>query len=96
MAGKRASGSTLELRVTPRAAASRIGPMQEGVLPVHVTAAPADGAANRAVVELVARALGVAPTRVSLVAGLRTRRKRVLVAGLTAEEVRARLSREGA
>lgn len=82
----------LALRVTPRADADRVGPWAGGVLQVRVTRAPADGEANRSVVRLVARALGVPASRVTLVAGARSRSKRCAVEGISATELATRLA----
>ncbi len=82
----------LALRVTPRANAERVGPYADGLLGVRVTRPPADGEANRAVLRLVAGALGVPPSSVTLVAGARSRRKRVAVEGLSADDLAARLA----
>ena len=85
----------LQLVVTPRAASNRVGPYRDGVLHVRVTRPPADGDANRAVIRLVADAVGVAPSRLTLVAGERSRRKRVRVDGIGAGELARRLGRIG-
>jgi len=73
----------LALRVTPKASADCIvaEPDAEGGprARVHVTAAPEDGKANRAVVTLVAKALGVAKSRVTLVRGATSRDKLVRI-----------------
>ena len=82
----------LEILVTPRAASDVVGPFRDGVLRVRVTRPPSDGEANRAVLRLVARAAGVAPGRVELIAGARSRRKRIRVAGLDPRELARRLS----
>lgn len=82
----------LEIAVTPRAAADRVGPYADGVLRVRVTRPPADGEANRAVLRLVARALGLPPSRLVLVAGERARRKRLRVDGVDAAELDRRLA----
>ena len=81
----------LEVTVAPRAARDALEGLREGILRVRVTAAPVNGAANRAVQQLVARALEVAPSRVALMAGERGRRKRLRISGMTIEAVRARL-----
>lgn len=82
----------LEVRVTPRSAADRVGPYRDGVLAVRVTRAPVDGEANRALQRLVARALGVPPTSIRLAAGERGRRKRLVIDGLSPADLAARLS----
>jgi hypothetical protein len=82
----------IELAVTARAAADRVGPFRDGVLRVRVTRPPADGEANRAVLRLVARAIGVPTSRLTLAAGERARRKRITVDGIDAAELGRRLA----
>jgi len=61
-------------------------------LRLRVTAPPVDGAANAAVARLLARALGVSPSSISVVSGLQGRTKIVEIAGLGLAEIRGRLS----
>ena len=75
--------------MTPRASANAVAGERDGMLLVRVTAAPADGAANRAVVALLAKALDVAPSTVRIEAGAAARTKRVSVPA----EAEARLAR---
>ncbi|PYM41148.1 MAG: DUF167 domain-containing protein [Candidatus Rokuibacteriota bacterium] len=82
----------LRLRVEPRASRDEILGWRNDVLRVRVTAPPVEGAANAAVVALVARALRVASSTVRVVRGERGRDKRVRVAGLTDADVRTRLA----
>jgi uncharacterized protein YggU (UPF0235/DUF167 family) len=63
-----------------------------GVLRVRVTAPPVEGEANRAVSALVARALGVRPSAVTVARGTRGRDKLIRVEGLSRAEVEARLA----
>jgi uncharacterized protein YggU (UPF0235/DUF167 family) len=81
----------LEIAVVPRAAVDTVGPYVEGTLRVGVTRPPAEGEANRAIIRLVARALDVPPSTLELVAGARSRRKRIRVSGLAEGELRRRL-----
>lgn len=85
----------LTVRVTPRADANRVGPVAAGVLQLRVTRPPADGEANEAVRAMVARALGVPRSAVTLVSGARARTKRLGIDGLTPAELATRLSAIG-
>ena len=79
------------MRVTARAArASCVGFDGDGCLDVRVTAPPADGAANAAVVKLLASVLGLPARDVVLVAGALARIKQFEVP-LAASEIRSRL-----
>lgn len=88
-------GTRLPVRVTPRARRDAIRGVREGALAVHLTAPPVDGAANDALCRWLGRTvLGVAPSSLTLVSGHTGRTKVVHVAGLTPDEVRARLNTE--
>jgi len=84
----------VRLRVTPRAARDEItGWREAGVLGVRVTAPPVEGEANRAVAMLLARALRVPPSAVTLVRGERGRDKVVRISGLALGEIESRVAR---
>ena len=70
-----------------------VGRRADGVIAVRVTAAPADGKANAAVIKAVAAALGTRPSGLSLVSGHTGRDKRVQVDSLTATELAVALER---
>jgi len=66
----------LKVRVTPRAASDSVDGLDaEDVLRVRVSAPPADGAANEAVVKLLSKALDIPARDVVLVAGAGSRQK---------------------
>ena len=69
------------VHVRPRARSESVGGEHAGALEVRVRAAPTDGAANAAVVALVAAALGVRRAAVELVSGATSRRKRLRALG---------------
>ena len=82
----------LHVRLTPRAAADRVDgwtkdPEGHPVLAVRVRAAPVEGEANAALEALVAKALGVRRSAVSVARGGQSRLKAVAVEGASAEDV---------
>jgi len=81
----------LHVRVQPRARRNEVVGWQGDALRVRVTAPPADGAANRAVADLLAGALGVAASRIALVRGAASRDKLFRVERLSLDDLRARL-----
>lgn len=62
------------------------------MLQARVTAPPVDGKANRALCKLIAGRAGVAPSRVSIVRGEKSRDKLVLVEGVKEAVLLAALS----
>jgi uncharacterized protein len=75
-------GITFDVLVQPRASRPRLGPVHGERLKIAVSAPPVDGEANAAVIELVARALGVARGDVEVIAGAASRRKTLRVRGV--------------
>ncbi|MBN2231222.1 MAG: DUF167 domain-containing protein [Deltaproteobacteria bacterium] len=79
------------VQVQPRAATNRVVGEHEAALKVALTAPPVDGAANKLCCRFLADLLGVAKTRVEVVAGHASRRKTLAVDGLDLDDVRRRL-----
>lgn len=67
-------GAEIAVHVTPRAARAGLA-VEGGAIRVRVTVPPEDGKANAAVREILARALGVAKTRLVLLRGASARDK---------------------
>jgi len=77
---------TVSVRLTPKGGRDSINgieTMSDGraVLKVRVRAAPHEGAANAALVALLAKSLGVPPRNVAIAGGAASRIKRVHVVG---------------
>jgi uncharacterized protein YggU (UPF0235/DUF167 family) len=87
--------SKLQVRLTPRGGRNAVEALRDGVLHVRVSTPPVDGAANRALVELVADRLGVPKSSVSIASGASSRLKVLEVSALDDAELTARLAREG-
>lgn len=84
--------TTLTLRVTPRAARDSLT-IEDGQLRVRLRAAPVDGAANVALIALLADRLHLPRRAISLVHGETARVKRLTFAGVASEDLRQRIAR---
>jgi uncharacterized protein (TIGR00251 family) len=71
----------LHVRLQPRARRDEVVGERAGAVVIRVTAPPVDGKANAALCAFVARAAGVAPSRVAVVRGHTSRDKVVRVEG---------------
>lgn len=79
------------VRLTPRGGRERVdGVSEDGTLLVRVAAPPADGAANSALLGLLAREVGFPTMSVRLVRGATNRHKTIAIEGLTAVALAAR------
>ena len=67
-------GAEIAVRVTPKASRDRIV-VEEGQIRVYVTTVPEDGKANAAVQKLLAKALGIPKSRLTLIRGQTSRDK---------------------
>jgi uncharacterized protein (TIGR00251 family) len=72
----------IDVRLRPRGSRDELLGMRDGVLQAKVTAPPVDGKANTALCKLIAKRVGVAPSRVSVVRGAKSRDKVVRVEGV--------------
>ena len=70
------------VRLVPRGGADRVDGVVDGVLRARVAAPAVAGAANHAILRLLANELGVAPSHVRLIAGAGGRTKVVVVDGI--------------
>lgn len=86
-----AGGCELAVRAQPGARRTGIVGWVEGRLKLAVQAPALEGRANRAVVELIAETLDVAPSAIRVVRGESAREKTLHVAGLSAAQIAARL-----
>jgi uncharacterized protein (TIGR00251 family) len=79
-------GVSLTVRLTPKGGRDAIDGIEtmsdnRAVLKIRVRAAPSEGEANAALIKLIAKAVGVPPRDVSLVAGATARIKRLNISG---------------
>jgi uncharacterized protein len=75
-------GIVFSVHVQPRASRSEICGPKDGELRLRLTSPPVEDAANKQCVELIAKALGVAKSRVTIKSGGKSRHKVVKVEGV--------------
>ena len=83
----------LPIRVTPRASKDELCGWRGKRMAVKVTAAPVEGAANEAVIKLLAKALGVRGGDVTIVSGHSSRDKVAAISGCSRKELLERLKK---
>lgn len=88
-------GIVITIRVIPRARKSGLAGVRGEALLVRLQAPPVEGAANIELVGMLAATLRVPKGAISIVAGDRSRRKRVRVSGIDATTAALRLSEGG-
>ena len=76
----------LRLKVQPRAKRNELAGPLDGEWKLRLRAPPIEGRANEALIEFFARGLGIARSRVRLLAGAKSRQKVVELEGVGEEE----------
>ncbi|MEI8373738.1 MAG: DUF167 domain-containing protein [Planctomycetota bacterium] len=89
-------GILLLVRAQPGARRNEVRGVQDGALKVCVTQAPEKGKANKAIVEVLAKWLGVRKSHIELISGETASQKKFLVRGIEqndlAERIKTRLA----
>ena len=86
------AGVSVTVRVTPRAGKTAITGVREDVLLVKLAAAPVDGAANDALIAFLSQVFELPRRSIAIVAGARSRTKRVELVGASSSAMDARLA----
>lgn len=82
---------TIAVHVTPRSSRDALTLEGDDALRARLTAPPVEGAANEALVTLLAARLRLPKRAITIVRGASSRDKRVAIMGITADELRTRL-----
>ncbi|MBW3598076.1 MAG: DUF167 domain-containing protein [Planctomycetes bacterium] len=85
------------LSVKAKAAARKNGVMgvHDGALKIAVTQAPERGKANRAILDLLARSLGLRKSQIELLSGETSPEKRILIRAINQEDLIRRIEAAG-
>ncbi len=77
----------LDITVSPKSSKQEIRVSEDGSIRVYLNAPPVEGKANAACVELFAKTLRMAKSKISIEKGEKGRKKRIQIDGATADEV---------
>lgn len=80
-------GVILPVRAQPGSRKNELRGEQNGMLKVCVTQSPEKGKANKAIVELLCKTLGLKKSQIELISGETSHQKRFLVQGTTPDEL---------
>lgn len=86
------AGVMIPVRAMPRAGRAGVAAIRDGRLLIRLQSAPADGAANAELLEVLARALQVPKRDLQIVSGESARIKRIRVTGMSLAVVLERLA----
>ena len=86
------TGVIIKVYVAPRSSSNRVTGIHNGAIKIALTAPPVEGAANKALVEFLAKILEVPKSSVQIAAGESSRNKVVRVVGISLEAALRRLA----
>jgi uncharacterized protein len=86
-------GVVLPVRAQPGARRNEIRGEQDGSLKVCVTQSPEKGKANKALIEVLGKSLGLKKSQIELISGETSHQKKFLVRGISPQELASRIER---
>ena len=85
--GETADGVVFNIRVIPRASRCELAGVQGDALKLRITAPPVEGAANKECVRFLSDMLGVKKSQIKIIAGHRSKNKRVSISGINRKDI---------
>ena len=84
--------SRIEIYIQPRASTTELAGTHDGLIKIRIAAPPVENAANIALIDFIAKRLGIAKRNVRVVSGMTSRRKILEITGVSAETISASLA----
>ncbi|HDO23369.1 MAG TPA: YggU family protein [Nitrospirae bacterium] len=81
---KSKGGITIDIKVEPRSSSAGIQGIVGDTVKVKLTSAPVDGAANKQLIELLAKELGIRKSAFKIIRGEKSRNKVIRISGMDA------------
>lgn len=80
-------GVVFNIRVLPRSSRCEIAGIQNDALKLKITAPPVEGKANEECIRFLSDRLGVKRSKISIVAGQKSKNKSIAISGLTRKDI---------
>jgi uncharacterized protein (TIGR00251 family) len=80
-------GVVFNIRVLPRSSRCELTGIQDDALKLKITAPPVEGKANEECIGFLSKLLGIRKSSIKIIAGHKTKNKRVLVSGIKKEDI---------
>ncbi|MDY0042634.1 MAG: DUF167 domain-containing protein [Desulforhabdus sp.] len=90
-----AQGSVIQILVQPRASKNELAGVHEGLLKIRLTAPPVEGEANKECIKFMAKLFDIAKSNFEIIQGHKSRRKTILIKGLSCETIKRTLVLKG-
>ena len=87
--------ATIVVQVQPNASQNKIARFEEGVLHLRITAPPIKGKANQELIKFLSDILGVGKSKLAIAKGTTTKRKVIVIRGLTQNQVTGQIEKLG-
>jgi uncharacterized protein len=88
-----ANGTILPVRAQPGGRRNELRGEQDSMLKLSVTQSPEKGKANKAIVELLSKSLGLKKSQIELISGETSHQKRFLIRDIAPGELAERIDR---
>jgi uncharacterized protein len=85
------SKSILNITVSPKSSKKRISIDENNFMKVYLTSPPVDGKANEELIALFSKSLKVPKSDIEIISGEKSKKKRLMILGLTIEEIISKL-----
>ena len=85
--GETTDGVVFNIRVIPRASRCELAGVQGDALKIRITAPPVDGAANKECINFLSDILGVKKSQIKIIAGHRSKNKKVSISGINRKDI---------
>ena len=83
--------SEINIKLLPRSSVNQIIGLENNVYKIKVTSPPVDGKANKSLINILSKQLGIAKGKIEITSGTISRNKKVKIKGLSKVEIAQKL-----